>query len=254
MLVETKRSLSRFFPQPLLRAVRRGAWEVAHPWCTLDSGVKVEIVSINQWILFTDIFVRGEYDPAIDRAIETSGSHFIGIDLGANIGFFSLRLADRVLTTRGPAAAFTVYSVEGATREFRQLERRVEQPAVRGKVRPIHGLVGNRSGRGIISRGHEHTNEVVESGDGDAVAYVDLEELLPPDCEIDLLKCDIEGSEEPFIENYGALLRRVRVAVFELHGDRCDVGRCERLLSEAGFAQGRTTTVNGHCRVVVFTR
>jgi len=253
MLVETKRAIGRLLPRRLLRAVRRGAWEVAHPWCTLDSGVKVEIVSINQWILFSDIFVRGEYDLAIDSALATAGSQFIAIDLGANIGFFSLHLADRVLKRRGPQARFTVYSVEGATKEFRQLNGRVAQPALGGNVRAIHGLVGNRSGRGIISRGHEHTNEVITRGVGDAVEYVDLEEFLPTDA-IDLLKCDIEGSEETFIANYGALLRRVRVAVFELHGDRCDVGRCERLLSEAGFSHSTTTTVSGHCRVVVFTR
>lgn len=254
MLVETKRTISKIFPQRLLRGVRHAAWEVAHPWCTLRSGLRVEILSISQWILFADIFVRGEYDVAIDSAIAKAGNEFIAVDLGANIGFFSLHLADRILVTRGAEGAFTIYAVEGATKEFRELERRVKQPAAKGNVKVVHGLVGNRTGSGIISRGHEHTNEVVANGVGDAVAYVDLEHLLPREVEIDLLKCDIEGSEEQFVENYGALLRRVKVAVLELHGDRCNVDRCERLLSEAGFCHSKTTTVNGPCRVVVFTR
>ena len=37
-----------------------------------------------------------------------------------------------------------------------------------------------------------------------------------------LLKCDIEGAELLFLENYEDLLGKVRNAVFELHHEQCD--------------------------------
>jgi FkbM family methyltransferase len=220
----------------------------------LDSGLVVRISSPGQWILFTDIFVRGEYDPAIDAAIERADNSFLAVDLGANVGFFTLRLADRVLRAPGLSNAFTIYSVEGAFEEYTELERRLDQPPLRGHCRPMHALAGNRGGQGVITRGREHTNNVVAIGKaGDEVPYVDLEALLPADRPIDLLKCDIEGSEVAFLDSYRDLLERVRVAVFELHGDRCDTTKCEQVLSAAGFKNRRVTT-EGINYVVGFTR
>lgn len=254
MLIETKRTLSKLLPRRVGIALRETAWKFAHPWCTLRSGVSVEIASMNQWIVFVDIFIHGEYDLAIDSALLASGDEFIALDLGANVGFFSLRLADRLLRSRGTNRPFSIYAVEGANAEYTELERRLKQPALAGRCKAIHGLVGKRSGPGAISRGREHTNQLVTDGSGDRVEYVDLNSILPETGAIDLLKCDIEGSEETFLENYRDILPRVRTAVFELHGDRCDTGNCERLLIEEGFANQQTTTVNGECRVVIFTR
>jgi hypothetical protein len=69
------------------------------------------------------------------------------------------------------------------------------------------------------------------------VAFVDVDALIKDKFEIDLLKCDIEGAELMFIENYGDLLRRVRTAVLELHHHQCDTKRCVRLLESLGFRQ-----------------
>ena len=72
---------------------------------------------------------------------------------------------------------------------------------------------------------------------GTEVAYIDLLLLLAREPVIDLLKCDIEGAELLFIQNYPDLLRKVRVAVFELHDHLCDTQQCRRLLREYGFTQ-----------------
>jgi hypothetical protein len=70
---------------------------------------------------------------------------------------------------------------------------------------------------------------------GVRVGYVDLNPLFTLIPRIDLLKCDIEGAELLFIQNYPELLRKVRVAVFELHDDLCDTQQCRRLLNEYSF-------------------
>ena len=57
---------------------------------------------------------------------------------------------------------------------------------------------------------------------------------------IDILKCDIEGAEQRLIENYGDILRKTRVAVFEFHRDRCDTQRCRALLRDYGFTNAAT--------------
>ena len=80
---------------------------------------------------------------------------------------------------------------------------------------------------------------------GASVPFVDLDTLLPPGERIALLKCDIEGAEEIFLENYPQLFSRVDRAVFELHYDRCNVDRCVDLLDQAGLTR---RTVIRDCR------
>ena len=56
---------------------------------------------------------------------------------------------------------------------------------------------------------------------------------------IALLKCDIEGSEFDFIENYPSLLEKVSVAVFEFHRYGRDVDLCRQRLQACGFRRER---------------
>ena len=65
--------------------------------------------------------------------------------------------------------------------------------------------------------------------------FIDLDLLMRNVGEIDLLKCDIEGAELLFLENYESLLGRVRTAVFEFHHEMCDTGKCRDILRRNGF-------------------
>jgi hypothetical protein len=67
------------------------------------------------------------------------------------------------------------------------------------------------------------------------VPFIDLNPFFAAVPRIDLLKCDIEGSELLFVENYPDLLRKVEIAVFELHSNLCDTRRVQELLTEYGF-------------------
>ena len=115
-----------------------------------------------------------------------------------------------------------------------------EDNRLSGHVQLVHGAVGQRSGTAVI-RDDRHASTIIgASGEGGAagaqVPYVDLSPLFAEVTSIDLLKCDIEGSEQLFIEQYPDLLQKVRVAVFEFHRDRCDVERCQALLRDYGFS------------------
>ena len=133
---------------------------------------------------------------------------------------------------------FQVTLVEGSPTIYEQLKSRfINEPTLAGRLTIIHGLVGERWGEARIVESDFHVMNSVVSGSssvGINVPYVDLATLYA-NSEIDLLKCDIEGSELLFIENYQNLLRRVKRAVFELHHDKCSTNRCFDLLKDIGF-------------------
>lgn len=74
---------------------------------------------------------------------------------------------------------------------------------------------------------------------------MNLDALFVDAPRVDLLKCDIEGAELLFLQNYPELLRKVRVAIFEFHADLCDVHQCRRLLRDYGFPQHRILRESG---------
>ena len=68
------------------------------------------------------------------------------------------------------------------------------------------------------------------------VPYIDVAAAVG-DRPVDLLKCDIEGSEEDFLTSYPDLLRRVRTAVIEHHLGLNDQAACVNALRSAGLQE-----------------
>jgi len=213
---------------------------------TLRSGLRVRVEGLAEWIVYNEIFVDQEYDAAIEAAFEHvgTGAPVNVVDLGANVGFFSLRLAD--LARRRPAALreVSVLLVEGSPQCHAILQRRLAlNPQLGGSLRAKHGLVGPRNGTGTIYQHAFHAANSVnnpvmrEQGSGVNVQYVDIEGLTSNMARIDLLKCDIEGSERDFLEAYPDWLRKLQAAVFELHPTICDVPRCREILAHAGLVR-----------------
>src|SRR5215471_12389679 len=58
----------------------------------LPSGVTIRIASYADWIVYNQIFTSGEYDAAISRALDLApdATSLSVVDLGANVGFFTL--------------------------------------------------------------------------------------------------------------------------------------------------------------------
>jgi FkbM family methyltransferase len=229
------------------RLLRRPAWRLLGLRVRTASGLTVPIRNEADWILFDDIFVKGEYDRAISALLDRrSGAGRIEIlDLGANVGFFTLRTVQRLLEA-GVGDGFRLTLVEGSPTTFRRLRASLAgQEPLHGRVELIHGLVGRTDGTARIAERSFHATSGIVGPDDRAwkareVRYHDLRAFWDEVGEIDLLKCDIEGAEEVFLESYRSLLPRVRLAVFELHHDACDTARCRRILAEAGLAHVAT--------------
>ena len=238
----------KLVPRPIKRRLLRLRTRILEPkdfsW-TVRSGVKIKVLSKSDWVIYNDIFVDGEYDLTIKEALR-SAPHDRTIrvlDLGANVGFFTLRFLDLLRQSEQRDLPHQLTLVEGSPSVVSQLKGRLlEDNTLESEVRIVHGLVGEREGSARIS---EHDFPAMSSlyfdqnAEAVNVNFVNVNSLFQSGEVIDLLKCDIEGSELTFIENYGDLLRSCRLAVFELHHDKCDTARCMKILAELGFTDQR---------------
>jgi FkbM family methyltransferase len=196
-------------------------------------------------MLYCGIFGDGEYDIPIRRAIErTRRSNELNVlDLGANVGFFALRLLDTVARECGRDARIAATLVEGSPSNAAELRRRLGSVP---RVDIVHGLAGRRDGRAHIFEHAFHAANSVNNpvmareGKRTDVAYVDIAALTARMPRIDLLKCDIEGSELDFLESYPDVLARTDAVVLELHPGICDAGRCRQVLDAAGLRKAST--------------
>jgi len=226
---------------------------------TLQSGLTVRVASKGEWWIYNDIFVDGEYDVPIHAALNgrSSAGSFVVLDLGANVGYFAARVLDLIARQEFENVRPDITMIEGSPKTFMELEKRVRpQPRFAMSVRLVHGLVGQPEGSALIREGAVHVkNTIVDAPVRDAVRvdFVDLDSLMGDRPEIDLLKCDIEGGELVFIQNYAGLLRKVRNAVVELHHDQCDTKECVKALEALGFRQ-TVLRANDSCSVSFFAR
>ncbi len=257
-------TLKRRIPEPLLAAARQVraqsrhllAWQGRSLVHELPSGLSVQIRSASDWAIYNEVFVEGEYDRAITAITRAAAPDPLVIDLGANVGLFALRFADAWRRANG-SAPFRVLSVEGCPATYAQLARNLNQPALDGRCTAIHGLVGQRQGHGSISvsvltgLNSMYTRQSLSRA---RVPFADLEQLVPREQAISLLKCDIEGAEGAFIDTYPSLLRRVGVLVIEFHHELCDVVRCRELLREAGLIYRTLLRTYDRCSVELFSR
>ena len=207
----------------------------------LPSGVALRIASYDDWIVYNEIFVNREYDPAISKALESPSRTrpLCIVDLGANVGFFTLRVVDLLRQSPTACGPFTITLVEGHPNLVAALHSRVmTENGLSDHVRIVHGLIGERAGTATLYEEDPLAGSSIFAGtahSGLQVDYVDLSPLFALEQEIDLLKCDIEGAELRLIENYPDIFQKVRVAVFELHDLKCNTQQCRHLLGKLGF-------------------
>ncbi|MDF0553355.1 FkbM family methyltransferase [Kamptonema sp. UHCC 0994] len=227
----------------LQRGWKKIAWKNLGVNIELHPELTVKIESEAEFYLYNDLFCRGEYDLPIQQSLASVSPNRLleFLDLGANVGYFPLRIADLILQSKNPQQPFQVTMVEGSPVIFEIMKSRLnQQELLKNKVKIFNGLVGERQGSADLYQIDYHvSNSIFLSPEGkkkDTVSYIDLTSIYGGEIpEIDLLKVDIEGCEQRLLENYPELLAKVKSVVIELHKDLCDVGRCSTILNEAGF-------------------
>jgi FkbM family methyltransferase len=165
--------------------------------------------------VFDQIFVESEF-AVLDRLREAPR---LVLDLGANVGF-----ASALFLNMFPNAF--VLAVEPDPDNARRCMDNLAPYGSRARV--VVGAVWPTPGRLVLSRGtfrdgKEWSTEVRQAGDGETpdVTAWDIPGLLAlcPSPSIDLLKIDIEGSEQAlFSTGTEGWLQHVRNICVELHG------------------------------------
>jgi FkbM family methyltransferase len=253
------RMFLRLISEKVEGMIRFACWRILQPQISVASGA-VAMRSDSDWLVANEIFVDRDYDDALLQAFASRECrHSVRIlDLGANVGFFSLRCIDLYLQA-SVQADLELVVVEGATNLVPDLNQRLarysdEHANIKLIVRG--GLVGRRGGKAMfhtsifnsctagVARDNHVSRNRLRANYAEECAYFDLDELVQPEAIVDLIKCDIEGSEFDFLENYSDLLRRTRLLAIEFHPYHCDVSACRKLLDSYGFAQQRV--INNH--------
>jgi FkbM family methyltransferase len=145
------------------------------------------------------------------RPLVPSGSAVV--DVGANIGFFSLSFARWV----GPEGR--VIAIEPEARNISSLRRRVARAGVSQVVTCIHAAAADRPGqvRLALNPGHPGDHHLAEIGE--PVAAVTLDELtIGEPRPVTLVKIDVQGAESMVLAGTSRLIAQHRPAIFiEVH-------------------------------------
>jgi FkbM family methyltransferase len=192
-------------------------------------------------VVFNEIFVERFYDRAIEYVLNQAADNSVirVLDLGANVGYFALRFAQMVFESKRATQPFMIHCVEGSPKTYVELRSRLsDNPLLRGHIELVQGLVGKRSGSTEIYENPFGAGSSMSRQDWSTpvvTSFVDLNTLIPDRAPISLIKCDIEGSEKAFQDNYSELLARTQVAVVELHHGYIDSDKFHDGMKALGF-------------------
>jgi FkbM family methyltransferase len=210
--------LGRKLPYPVQVRLRRGAF--------------VQIEDRDELTTFWHVFCCGEYDVPMDSKTI--------VDLGANIGAFSLWAARRCPTAK-------IVAVEPFPSTFERLEKTVSDNNLANRVKTLNIAIG--AANGVVSFDategkRSYCRSIIEEDsntDSVEVPSLSLESLLDR-CEIDELDClkmDVEGGEYAIFDGASTeTLRRIKVITMEYH-DETSAPRLWEKLEASGFRCSR---------------
>jgi FkbM family methyltransferase len=168
-------------------------------------------------------YYTGEYDTRnIRRVLRLVEPHWVILDVGANIGFWSVPLAC-ALKESG-----RVHCFEPVPSNFRRLNANVEKNCVAATVRTHQMGLSDRSGKVPISLREDF---VAGSGTGNAAIVIDGDDskfqCVPIEIRtlddlfgslalerLDFIKVDIEGHEHKFLAGADQTIARLRPTLF----------------------------------------
>lgn len=227
--------LTRLLRRALTRAAARGvhpvqvaSGELQGKWLLLDLQVDKDL-----WL--------GTYEPHLADVIRRfTPPGGVAFDLGANVGYITLLLAETV------GDAGRVYAFEPLPANLDRLRRAVALNHLEGCIEIVAAAVGERSGAGTFQihasggmgrlRGGEgRSADFVDSLEVEVIALDDFvfERGNPPP---DLVKVDLEGGEGRALRGMSRLLKTERpVLLVELHGGAAQKS-VDAILEQAGYA------------------
>jgi len=171
-------------------------------------------VRLDDWAVGARIAVRRTHEPHVTRVMRPllqPGT--VMIDLGANIGYYTLLAAARVGST-GKVIAFEP-SVENCLLLHRSLQANHYENAV------LHNVAVADTASIVGFRMHDSNGSIIPdhaSTHPEQVHTVTLDDVLRDEPRIDLIKMDIEGAEGRALQGMHRVIQRCHPIIFtELH-------------------------------------
>jgi FkbM family methyltransferase len=163
------------------------------------------------------------------------------IDVGANIGFFTLHLA------RWVSGEGRVLALEPDTLNYARLRRAVSRAGVAARVEAIQAAVAEESGQAFLELNPANPADHKLGDSGVRVAVTTIDELTrernwPA---VSLIKIDVQGAEPRVLEGARETIARFRPAIFiEIHDASLRrYGSSARALLETCLSLGYTLRV-----------
>ncbi len=159
----------------------------------------------------------------------------IALDLGANIGLWSL-WAHREYNLQH------IIALEPEPGNAELTRKNFESNGIPGAV--IQAAVGGESGSAVFQQRKEsNLGRIASSGINGSLntiqvrlcSMLEILQQLPKDSTIDLVKIDIEGAEQAVFSADISWLDRVRALIIEWHSDRCDPAPMIAKIQAANF-------------------
>jgi FkbM family methyltransferase len=178
----------------------------------LESGYWAHLLEKDSYDSFSEIFIKREYLKFIPKE-----PIYRILDIGAHYGYFSLWLQ-----SIQPEIKLRSLLVEPSPRCIRSLKNLSNQKKLGGRFSYLQGAIGlpNAHMTPFYDRSHMAGSRISSTRSEKAIHVKNLSEkdlmdnLEPP---YDLIKCDIEGSEWEFLNNYESLINKSRYLLLEWH-------------------------------------
>lgn len=187
----------------------------------LYSGYKFEFRGMDLPII-REIIHEKEYD-FLNKDIESIAQPVI-LDIGAHIGLFALTMFKF-------NAKASVVSIEAGPETFELLYKNKNfNPDLEWTIK--NAAAWEDDSYISFDQSVNSMNQKIKDGGKTRVQGISLDALLQETGlqEIDLMKVDIEGAEEAFLQGQKENLKKVKRLVIELHKDYCDTTKVQELL------------------------
>lgn len=189
---------------------------------------------------FDQAFRQRVYDPPemVDEALKSLGRPPVILDLGGNIGMFSLWAANR-----WPGAHVT--AVEPLPRNAALLRRNASLVAT-GVITVLEAAATTDDGTVSFGGGDFTNGRVLDDTEASSVS-VPSRDVFPLIADVDLLKLDIEGGEWPILADPRFIDQSAMIVMLEHHPMGAPAGAspehaAESFLENAGYSVTRTVT------------
>ena len=152
----------------------------------------------------------------IDRLREFAPSGSLVIDVGANVGFFTLRFAKWV------GDSGQVLSIEPEDRNYNSLISALKREGLLSRVQALKAVAATTPGRALLEINplHPADHKLSRDGSGLPVTAVTLDDLVPDKSRLKpaLVKIDVQGAEMMVLKGATGILKDAGPALFiELH-------------------------------------